>query len=76
MGTVICKNPRCRFILDRRIDGKSLDNARVLKKCPAGAGDWTSICPCCGQALAVKLIDELPYPSFCGQKLSAKAQAA
>jgi hypothetical protein len=32
---MVCDNPGCRFILDRRINGKSRDSAQlVLKKCP------------------------------------------
>ena len=37
----ICNNPECRFVLDRRINGKSVDGAHlILKKCPACGGAW------------------------------------
>jgi len=49
---MVCDNPGCRFILDRRINGKSLDGAQlVLKKCPACGGDWSAACPSCNQPL-------------------------
>jgi hypothetical protein len=73
---VICQNPGCRFVLDLRINGKSLDSPQPVKKCPACGANWSSICPSCDQALIMKLIDGLPYPACCGQKLRAKAQAA
>jgi predicted amidophosphoribosyltransferase len=73
---LVCKNPACRFVLDRRIDGKSFDSLQLLKKCPDCGGDWSSSCPRCGQALAMKMVDGLPYASCCGQKLRARARAA
>lgn len=73
----ICENPGCRYILDRRVNGKSLHDPQfILKKCPACGGAWSSTCPSCGQALAMKLLGGLPYSACCGRKLHAKAKAA
>lgn len=74
---LICDNPRCRFILDRRLNGKSLDGPQfILKKCPSCGGSWSSTCPSCGQALAVKLVDGLPHISCCQAKTHSTAAAA
>jgi hypothetical protein len=57
-----CENPRCRFILDRRMNGKLLgDPQLILKKCPECGGAWSSTCPCCAQPLTLKLIHGLPH---------------
>jgi ssDNA-binding Zn-finger/Zn-ribbon topoisomerase 1 len=73
----ICRNPKCRFVLDRRVNGKSLeDPLLILKKCPACGGGWSSTCPFCGQALTLKLIDRHLHSSCCGQRLQPRARAA
>lgn len=73
---LICENHKCRFILDRRIDGRPLDGAQILKKCPACGSDWTSTCPSCSLALAVKLVNGIPHTVCCDRKSNAKARAA
>ena len=74
---LICDNPNCRFVLDRHINGKSLDGAQLLlKKCPACGGNWSSTCPTCSLTLAVKLIGGLPHTACCERKPQAKARAA
>jgi hypothetical protein len=73
---LICENAKCRFVLDRRIDGKSLDGADIVKKCPACGGAWSPSCPACSQTLAVKLVGELPHIICCDRKPNAKARAA
>ncbi len=74
---LVCDNPKCRFVLDRRINGKFVDGAHlILKKCPACGGGWSSTCPSCTQALAVKLVGGLPYSVCCNHKPAAAARAA
>jgi hypothetical protein len=74
---LICSNAKCRFVLDRRINGKSLDGAHlILKKCPDCGGDWSSTCPSCAQPLAMKLVAGLRQSACCGRKPKAAAQAA
>jgi hypothetical protein len=74
---LICNNPKCRFVLDRRIDGKSLDGAQfILKNCPVCGGDWSSTCPSCALPLAMKLVDDLPQSVCCDRKPDAAARAA
>ncbi len=74
---LICDNPNCRFVLDRRINGKSLDGAQLLlQKCPACGGNWSSTCPTCSLTLAVKLVGGLPHTTCCERKPQAKARAA
>ena len=74
---LICENPNCRFVLDRRINGKSLDGAQLLlKRCPACGGGWSSTCPTCSLELAIKLVGGLPHTVCCERKPTAKARAA
>lgn len=36
---LVCKNLKCHFVLDRRINGQSVDGAHhILEKCPACGG--------------------------------------
>lgn len=66
---LICNNPGCRFILDRRIN-ESLDGVRkVVKQCPECGGDWSSLCPFCERPLGVTFVNELPHSVCCGRKL-------
>ena len=74
---LICSNPKCHFVLDRRINGKSLDGAQlILKRCPARGGEWSSTCLSCTQALAVKFMDGLPHSVYWDRKPPANARAA
>jgi predicted amidophosphoribosyltransferase len=74
---LICKNPGCRFILDRRVNGTSLDGVqKILKTCPACGDDWSSSCPYCNQPLTVSFVDGLPCSACCGHKLRAETLAA
>jgi len=74
---LICNNSKCHFVLDRRINGESRDGAQlILEKCPACGGDWSTTCPSCAQALAIKLVDGLPHSVCCDHKPSASARAA
>jgi len=74
---LICENPKCRFVLDRRINGKSLDGAHlVLRKCPGCGGAWSSTCPACRQTLAIRMVGGLPHLVCCDRKPLAKARAA
>jgi hypothetical protein len=74
---VICENRKCRFILDSRVNGKSLDSARLLiNKCPACGGSWSSTCPACRLPLAITLVGGLPHTVCCDRKPLAKARAA
>lgn len=74
---LICNNPGCRFVLDRRVNGKSVDGAQlILKKCPACDGAWSSTCPSCTHALAVKLVAGLPHLVCCDHKPAGSARAA
>jgi hypothetical protein len=70
---LICNNPKCHFVLDRRINGKSFDGAHLmLKKCPDCGGDWGSACPSCARPLAMKLVAGLPQ-STCDCKADVRA---
>lgn len=73
---VVCDNPQCRFLLDRRMNGSSLDGTQhVVRKCPSCGGNWTEVCPSCHQPLAVKTVDGLPHIACC-QRPHPKAHAA
>lgn len=74
---LICKNPGCRFILDRRINGESLDGVRkIVKQCPECGNDWSSVCPFCERPLGVAFLNELPHSACCERKLRAEVLAA
>lgn len=74
---LVCNNPKCHFILDRRLNGRSLDGAQlILKKCPACGGGWSSTCPSCSQALVMKWVGGLPKSACCDHKPRAAARAA
>jgi predicted amidophosphoribosyltransferase len=54
---LICSNPRCHFVLDKRVNGSSLDGVEsILTKCPSCGGKWSTICPSCGLPLAVDAV--------------------
>jgi hypothetical protein len=74
---LICDNSKCRFVLDRHINGKSADDAQlILKRCPACGGAWSTSCPSCAQTLSVKLADGLLHSACCDRKPAASARAA
>jgi hypothetical protein len=73
----ICSNPGCRFILDRRVNGASLDGVRkIVNQCPECGSDWVSACPFCERTLTVEFIKGLPHSRCCGRKLRAEVLAA
>jgi hypothetical protein len=74
---LVCENPSCRFILDRRINGEALDGVRgIINQCPECGNDWSSSCPFCDQALTINFVNGLPHAACCGRKLRADAKAA
>jgi hypothetical protein len=74
---LVCENPDCRFILDRRVNGGSLDGVRkIVKECPACGSNWSSLCPFCDRALTVNCVRGLPHAACCGRRLCAEARAA
>jgi hypothetical protein len=74
---LICENQRCRFILDRRVNGESLDGVRkILRQCPTCGSDWSSSCPFCDEALTINFVDRLPHTACCGRRLRVEAKAA
>jgi hypothetical protein len=73
----ICRNPNCRFVLDRRVNGKPLNALRlILKKCPACSGEWSSLCPFCGKDVAVELSDGHLQMQCCGRGLHERVLLA
>jgi len=73
---LVCNNPSCRFILDRRLNGASLDGVHeIVKLCPACGSDWSSSCPFCDHPLSVDFIGGLPRSACCEHKLRPEAQA-
>jgi len=74
---LVCKNPKCHFVLDRRINGQSVDGAHhILRKCPACGGAWSSNCPSCGQPLDMRLVGGIPQSVCCTGKTHTRARAA
>lgn len=72
----ICGNPGCRFILDLRLNGRSMDGVRrIVTQCPECGSSWSSSCPFCSQALAVKFVAEIPHSVCCERKLRAEVKA-
>ncbi len=73
---LVCKNPKCHFVLDRRINGESVDGAHlILKKCPACGGAWSDKCPSCSQPLAMRLTGGILRSACCLRKPDASARA-
>jgi predicted amidophosphoribosyltransferase len=73
---LVCSNPGCLFILDRRVNGTSLDGVqKILKTCPACGSDWSSSCPYCADPLTVNFVEGLPCSACCGHKLRAETLA-
>ncbi|HKW56194.1 MAG TPA: hypothetical protein VJN42_02465 [Candidatus Acidoferrum sp.] len=73
----ICDNPKCRFLMDRRVNGRTLNGTQfIVKKCPVCGGNWSTTCPSCGQPLAVKIAGGLPYAMCCERKPITRASAA
>jgi hypothetical protein len=74
---LICTNPECRFVLDRRINGAALDGVRkILKTCPSCRADWSSACPFCDRPFDVSFIGGLPQSACCGHKLRPETRGA
>jgi hypothetical protein len=74
---LVCENPVCRFILDRRINGEFLDGVQhFLGQCPECGSGWSSTCPFCGVAFTVKFVDGLPQSACCSRRLYPQAHAA
>jgi hypothetical protein len=74
---LICENSRCRFLLDRRINGRSQGAVQhILKKCPSCGSSWSLTCPSCGQALAVKSVQGQLHSVCCDSKNQPGAAAA
>jgi hypothetical protein len=74
---LICANPSCRFVLDRRLNGRSPARPQpILKKCPACRSGWSFTCPFCSQALAIKFVHGLVHSACCGRRLRVQAEAA
>jgi hypothetical protein len=39
---LVCSNPDCRMVLDRRMNGESFDGvAKIVKKCPECGSAWS-----------------------------------
>jgi hypothetical protein len=71
----ICANPECRFILDLRLNGRSMDGVRsIVSVCPECGSAWSSDCPFCSQALALKFVAGVPQSECCGRKLRAEVR--
>jgi hypothetical protein len=74
---LVCNNLQCLFILDRRMNGASLDGVQdIVKKCPACGSSWSSVCPFCNQTLIVKFIGGQPHATCCGHRLQAATKVA
>lgn len=74
---LICDNPQCRFIMDLRVNGRTLNGTQfILKKCPSCGGSWSPTCPSCHQALVVKEVRGLPHSACCQSRPAAGARAA
>jgi predicted amidophosphoribosyltransferase len=73
---LVCSSLGCLFILDRRVNGTSLDGVqKILKTCPACGSDWSSLCPYCADPLTVNFVEGLPCSACCGHKLRAETLA-
>jgi hypothetical protein len=72
----VCKNPQCRFVLDRGGSRDSAENQQFLKECPACGSGWSSACPFCNQSLDISFVAGLPISACCRRRPRAEARAA
>jgi hypothetical protein len=73
---LICSNSKCHLVLDRYVNGRSLNGLSTsLPTCPSCGGSWSSTCPSCGHALAVRLDAERPRRICCAAKRKAEESA-
>jgi hypothetical protein len=71
-----CSNPKCRFVLDLRIDGKANGHRRfILTKCPECGEKWSTKSPMSRTDLGAHWLAKLPPCSCCSRKVPAQAQA-
>jgi hypothetical protein len=76
-NSLVCQNPACRFVLDGRVRGRSVEELRSLvQNCPACGQGWSSACPFCERDLAVRFVGRLPRTACCGRKLRPEESAA
>jgi hypothetical protein len=74
---LICENPKCHMVLDRRENGGTrLSLGTVLEECPECGDHWSASCPFCGQSLEVNWLGGHPHCSECCEKLIARTRAA
>jgi hypothetical protein len=72
---LICINAKCRFVLDRRMNGSSLDGVqKILRSCPACNADWSSLCPSCDRTLDVTFVAGRPVSACCRHSLRPEAE--
>lgn len=73
----MCENQGCRFILDLRLDGTTMDGVqKIVTKCPECGSGWTSVCPYCSDSLSVKLVKGRLLTACCGRGLHEVVKAA
>jgi ribosomal protein L37AE/L43A len=71
---LICTNPKCRYLISLRDGAHVLERSKlVLDECPECGSQWSSHCPFCHGPLEVKLHENLPHCSHCGQMLRVGA---
>jgi len=69
-----CGNPKCRFVLDLRIDGRSNGHRRfTLSNCPECGGKWSPRSPVSRDALGAQWQSKLPPCSCCSRKMHVHA---
>ena len=69
-----CSSPKCRFVLDLRVDGKSNGHAPfILSKCPVCNEKWSSRSPMSREALGEHWQAKLPPCSCCNRKVQVQA---
>jgi hypothetical protein len=74
---LVCNNPQCLFVLDRYINGGSLDGVQnIVRRCPACGSGWSTSCPFCNQTLIVNFIQGRPHAACCGHRLQAATKVA
>jgi hypothetical protein len=76
-SSLICENPACRFVLDGRVRGKSVEELQsVVRNCPACGHGWATACPFCEHVLTVRFVRGLPRTACCGRKLRPEESEA
>lgn len=67
---LICENPSCRFLIDLRENGKTMERSSlVIDFCPECGSGWSDRCPFCSEPLDA-IFKERPRCASCNKEFA------